>query len=79
MKTIGSYEAKTHLPRLLKEVERGETVVITRNGHSIARLIPVAMHEVRRDPRGAMKRLLASKATLGYISLQSLRDEGRKY
>lgn len=28
MKTVGSYEAKTHLPRLLEEVEKGETKAI---------------------------------------------------
>ncbi len=36
MATIGSYEAKTHLPALLKRVEAGETLTITRHGHAIA-------------------------------------------
>ena len=29
MKSVGSYEAKTHLPRLLSQVEKGETITIT--------------------------------------------------
>lgn len=39
--TIGSYEAKTHLPRLLDEVESGATYVITKHGRPVARLTPV--------------------------------------
>jgi prevent-host-death family protein len=40
METVGSYEAKTHLPRLLERVERGETIIITRHGKAVARLVP---------------------------------------
>lgn len=40
-RTIGSYEAKTHLPRLLDEVERGATFVITKHGRPVARLVGV--------------------------------------
>ena len=41
VKQIGVYDAKTHLTRLLDEVERGETVEITRHGRPVARLVPV--------------------------------------
>jgi len=41
MADVGIYEAKTHLPALLKRVEAGETVTITRHGHPVARLVPV--------------------------------------
>jgi prevent-host-death family protein len=34
--------AKTHLLRLLDEVERGETIIITRRGRRIARIVPEA-------------------------------------
>lgn len=36
------HEAKTHLSRILEKVERGEEVVIARNGEPVARLVPVA-------------------------------------
>jgi prevent-host-death family protein len=42
MKTVSVYEAKTHLSRLLVEVERGEEVLITRNGAPVGRLVPPA-------------------------------------
>ena len=40
METVGAYEAKTHLPKLLKKVERGERIAITKHGVSIAVLQP---------------------------------------
>jgi len=42
LKTIGAYEAKTHLPRLLDEVARGETITITKHGVPVARLVPLS-------------------------------------
>ena len=42
MREVRASGAKTHLPRLLDDVERGETVIITRHGRAIARLIPEA-------------------------------------
>ena len=39
--TVGAYEAKTHFPKLLDWVERGEKLTITRHGKPVARLVPV--------------------------------------
>lgn len=77
MKTVGSYEAKAKLAGILREVEAGGTVIVTRNGHAIARISPVRP-EPKRDPDAAMARLLASKATLGGLSVSQLRDAGRR-
>ena len=41
MVTVGSYEAKTHLPALLKRVGRGERIRITKHGVPIAMLVPI--------------------------------------
>ena len=41
MRTVGAYEAKTHFGELLSEVENGETVVVTRRGVAVARIVPV--------------------------------------
>jgi prevent-host-death family protein len=40
-KSVGVHEAKTHLSRLLDDVEAGEEVLITRNGEPTARLVAV--------------------------------------
>jgi prevent-host-death family protein len=48
MKSVGSYEAKTHLPQLLSEVEKGETITITKRGKPVAVLSP-AQPKAERD------------------------------
>jgi prevent-host-death family protein len=48
MAEIGAYEAKTHLPKLLERVEKGERFVITRHGRPIAELTPIADRDAAR-------------------------------
>ena len=48
MKTVGAFEAKTHLNELLRQVSEGETIRITRRGVPIAKLVPADDGE-RRD------------------------------
>ncbi len=45
---VNVHEAKTHLSRLLEEVESGREVVIARAGKPVARLVP---HRGERKPR----------------------------
>ena len=77
MKQIGVHEARTQLSRLLDEVERGETITITRHGLPIARLVPV-----RGRQRSVKEAIAALKAfrqghTLGDITIKELIEEGR--
>lgn len=44
------YEAKTHLSRLLADVEGGADVVIARHGRPIARIVPFVAHGAARVP-----------------------------
>ena len=39
MKHVGMFEAKTNLSALVEEVERGGSVVITRHGKPVAKLV----------------------------------------
>ena len=80
MREIPASEAKTHLPQLLNEVERGTTLIITRHGRRIARIVP---EEDRRQEE--VDRTLAAIRELGKRTgritlgeLLSARDEGRK-
>jgi prevent-host-death family protein len=38
---MGIFEVKTHLSKLLEQVEKGETVTITKRGEAIAQIIPI--------------------------------------
>jgi prevent-host-death family protein len=42
---VGAFEAKTHLSRLLREVEQGESVTITVRGKAVADLVACRTHE----------------------------------
>ena len=56
MVTVNVHEAKTHLSRLLKQVEAGEEVTIARNGKPVARLVSIKKRGKRQF--GSMKGLI---------------------
>jgi prevent-host-death family protein len=81
MREVRASEAKTHLPRLLDEVEHGETIVITRRGWRIARIVP----EVQRR-YDEVDEAIADLKELGKETGKATPDEilslirtGRKY
>ena len=80
MATVGSYEAKTHLPRLLDRVAAGEEITITRHGVPVAQLMPAKCGEIA-DLRAVIDRLRAfrDQHPLKGESIRELIDEGRRY
>lgn len=50
MKVIGARDLKTHLSEILKLVEAGEVVEITRRGRTIARIEPMPPTPLNRKP-----------------------------
>jgi len=40
IRKVGAFEAKTHFSELLKQVEAGQTIYITRHGKRVAELHP---------------------------------------
>jgi prevent-host-death family protein len=81
MREIQASEAKTHLPQILDEVERGETVVITRHGRAIARLVPEAQRR-QAEVDQAIASLGELRRRVGRITIADLlatRHEGHRY
>lgn len=80
MKTIGAYEAKTHLPRLLDEVEKGERITITKHGRPVAVLVPpdAAPAPDIDELMERMRRFRTGNRLRG-VSIRELIDEGRRY
>lgn len=75
---IGSYDAKTKLPEILRRVEAGETFTITNRGKAVADLIP-SKSSSREKAKQAIDNLLKmTKTTVSDDVLQSLKDSGRK-
>ncbi len=79
MESIGSYEAKTHLPALLERVSKGEEFVITRHGVPIARLVPMG-----QDRQGDVKAVIEElkKFRIGHtlegLSVREMINEGKR-
>ena len=78
MTSVGAYEAKTHLPRLLDEVAAGATVTITRHGRDVARLVPVDAPTGTAAEIAAHLRAARRGVTRGDLQVADLRDEGRR-
>ena len=83
MDTIGSFDAKTHLPELLRRVEQGESITITKHGKPVARLVPVIPTKPKTDVKQVVEAMLAFRdregPTLGEdLTIRDLIEEGRR-
>lgn len=46
--TYNMHEAKTQLSRLAERAAQGEEIVIARNGHALAKLVPIPVRKPRK-------------------------------
>jgi antitoxin (DNA-binding transcriptional repressor) of toxin-antitoxin stability system len=80
MKTaVGSYQAKTTLPELLRQVQQGKSFTITNRGDAIADLVP----SVGKSPRNKAASIEKLKAFMQAdpvrgVDIKALISEGRK-
>jgi prevent-host-death family protein len=79
MKTVGISEAKTHFSDIIDRVVDGETIVVTRHGTPVARIVPeppdrARLHKMIDDWLEYRK---AKGITLGDVSIRELIEEGR--
>ena len=80
MTTVGSYEAKTRLPELLRAAERGEVVTITRRGEPVARIVGV--ESGAESTAEVIERIKAARARRPSVTTEEIlaaRDEGRRF
>ncbi len=76
---IGSYDAKTKLPEILRRVERGESFTITNRGRPIADLVPSRAAEKQRAKSAIHNiREAAGKYRVTADELNAMKDKGRK-
>ncbi len=81
MASVGSFEAKTHLPALLERVRKGEHITITKRGVPVAMLVPTPSH-----PRKERKQIIAELKKFGRghslppgTTVRDLIEEGRRF
>jgi antitoxin (DNA-binding transcriptional repressor) of toxin-antitoxin stability system len=69
VKTVNTHEAKTHLSRILEEVEHGEVYIISRNGRPVAEL-----RKRQETPRSVVSPVL-SRIAVNYNPTEDLTDD----
>lgn len=76
MPSVGAYEAKTSLSRLLDRVSHGERIVITRHGVPVAVLVPPTPASIL-NPEEIVEELKRNRQhnTLEDLTLQELMDD----
>ncbi|MDB6080865.1 MAG: prevent-host-death family protein [Chlamydiia bacterium] len=79
---VGSFEAKTHLPKLLEAVLQGDRITITRRGERIAQLIPMP-EAGKKEVQSVIADLRSWRQGISWgtgkgMLTQSAREEGRR-
>lgn len=77
-RVIGSYEAKTKLPELLRQVRAGKRFTITSRGEAVADLVPSAGAK-RKDKAAAVEKIKAFmlENPVRGVNIKELIEEGR--
>lgn len=81
MREVRASQAKAQLAELLDEVEAGSTIVITRHGRAIARLVPETAGR-QAEIRAAIDQIKAfgrRRPKLSAAEIRDMIDEGRKH
>jgi prevent-host-death family protein len=76
---IGSFDAKAHFSRLLREVQQGQCFTITLRGHPVADLIPNGQAACS-NPRAAIEAMqnIDKISNVTDAEIKSWIDEGRR-
>ncbi len=76
METVGASEAKTHLPKLLKRVLKGERITITKHGTPIA-VLQAPDPEKTVDTKSVIAELrkFRNKHSLSGLSIREMIEE----
>jgi prevent-host-death family protein len=75
---IGSYDAKTKLPEILRRVESGEKFVITNRGKPIADLIPSRASSQVKIATAIKNIMRGMNAPIADEELKVLKNTGQK-
>ena len=79
METVGADEAKTHLPKWLERVLKGEQFTTTKHGIPVAELRP-AVSEISANTKSVIAELrkFRSEHSLGRSTIRRMIEDGRR-
>jgi prevent-host-death family protein len=80
MRTISATDLKAHVSAILGDVERGETITITRHGKVVARLTPGRQDATQSTIGARIEEFRRSLPRTGITveDILEMRDEGRE-
>ena len=83
MREVQATVAKARLAELLRDVERGESITITRNGRKVAALVPIEDEE-REQRRRAVERFMEMRRSWRPVHMSTeeilaARHEGHRF
>jgi prevent-host-death family protein len=79
MDSVGTYELKGNLSKLLERVERGEKITITRRGKPVAVLGPPP--KAKADVEEAVRKMIefGKGRSLGGLTIREMIEDGRRF
>ena len=80
MQTIGMFEAKTHLPEVIRNVQKGETYMLTNRNQEVAIIMSVSYYYrgSKESSYAKIKDIFKTNALGNHDEIMAMRDEGRK-
>jgi prevent-host-death family protein len=80
MQTIGMFEAKTHLPEVIRNVQKGETYMLTNRNQEVAIIMSVSEYyrSSKESSYAKIKAIFKTNQLGDSNEIISMRDEGRK-
>ena len=80
MKNIGMFEAKTHLPEVIRNVQKGETYMLTNRNQEVAIIMSVSDYYrgSKESSYSKIKSIFKTNSLGNFDDIIGMRDEGKK-
>jgi prevent-host-death family protein len=80
MQTIGMFDAKTHLPEVIRNVQKGETYMLTNRNQEVAIIMSVSNYyrSSKESSYTKIKDIFKTNTLGNPDEVLAMRDEGRK-
>lgn len=79
LKQVSTFEAKTHLSKMIVKVEHGESFTITKRGKPVAQIIPYKAESKEVNYSELVDSIKKIRTKIkGSINLKQMKESGRK-
>ena len=79
VQTIGMFEAKTHLPEVIRKVQKGEKYILTNRQQEVAVIMSMDdYYKGLESPIDRLKAVFKNNSLGNSEDILNMRDEGRK-